>query len=149
MRNVLRPGIWLILLALCGCEVKVSVGDDKLPLGTFTCKALENDRCIEPTDRFPPTAEVIHMSYRTKDLPKQGEVYAIRWIAEDVGEAAPPNTVVATLEEKVTDNPAVATSYVVNSNMTKPTAGWPVGKYRIEVERAGKVETTARFSIAP
>ncbi|HUS66526.1 MAG TPA: hypothetical protein VMZ28_18440 [Kofleriaceae bacterium] len=149
MRHVVQLTIWIALLTLCGCEVKVSVGDDNKPMGTFACAALEDDTCAAPTDHFAPTVEVVHVVYRTKTLPKKDEVYTIRWIGEDVGQVAPPNTVIATLDEKVTDNPAVATSYSVHTHLTKPTAGWPVGKYRVEIERAGTIETTARFSIAP
>lgn len=149
MRHAVRLATWIALLAVCGCEVKVSVGDDDKPMGTFTCTALKNDTCADPTDRFPPTVEVVHVVYRTKTIPKKDEIYTIRWIGEDVGQVAPPNTVIATLDEKVTDNPAVATSYSVNTHLTKPTAGWPVGKYRVEIERAGTIETTARFAIAP
>lgn len=149
MRDVTRLARWIALVTVCGCEVKVSVDDDEKPMGTFTCTAIKDDACVEPTGRFARTVEVVHMVYRTKGLPKQGDVYVIRWVAEDVGQAAAPNTVIASLEEKVTDNPALATSYNVNSNLSKPTNGWPVGAYRVEVERGGKLETTARFKIDP
>jgi hypothetical protein len=149
MRDVLRLAAAITLLAISGCEVKVSVGDDDKPMGTFSCTAMKDGACVEPTDHFAPTVDVVHVSYRTKTLPKQGETYVIRWIGEDVGQAAAPNTVIATLEEKVTDNPAVATSYSVHTHLTKPTKGWPVGTYRVEIERGGTIETTARFSIGP
>ena len=148
MRLAVRRAALLALLALHGCDVTVKTGDGP-PLGTFTCTALKDNVCVEPTDRFPSTVDVVHMHFHTKDVPKNGDVYIIRWIAEDVGQTAAPNTLIATLEEKVSDSNVAVTSYRVNSHLTKPTKGWPVGKYRVEVERAGVIETTARFTIQP
>lgn len=119
-------------------------------MGTFTCKDIQNNACVSPTDRFEASVPVIHMSYKTADLPKPGEVYVIEWIAEDVGQAAPADTVIGTVNKEVEDAKGVAAStqnYFVNSSLTKPTKGWPVGKYRVEVKRGEKLETTARFSI--
>lgn len=116
-------------------------------VGTFTCKDVKDDACIDPTDRFEATAPVVHMTYKTKDLPKNGDVYQMQWIAEDVGDAAPANTVIATVEEEVKDAVDGMQNYVVNSRLSKPNNGWPVGKYRVEVKRGGNLETTARFSI--
>src|SRR5690348_158655 len=100
MKDVVRLASWIALLAVYGCEVKVSVGGDDKPMGTFTCAALKDDTCAAPTDHFAPTADVVHVVYRTKTIPKKDEVYTIRWIGEDVGQVAPPNTVIATLDEK-------------------------------------------------
>ena len=116
-------------------------------MGTFTCTDLKQDVCLDPTDKFAATAPVVHMTYKTKDLPATGGTYVIKWIAEDVGSSAPANTVIATLNESVTDVPAGAKNYVVNSKLSKPSAGWPVGTYRVEVSYGDKVVTTAPFSI--
>jgi hypothetical protein len=115
-------------------------------MGTFTCKDIKDDVCIDATDRFDPAVPVVHVTYKTKDLPKLGEVFVIDWIAEDVGEAAPANAVIRTLTREVEDEGPYKNS-VVNSSLTKPTAGWPVGKYRVEIKRKGELVTTARFSI--
>ena len=117
-------------------------------MGTFVCKDIQSDACIGATERFAADAPVVHVSYKTKDLPKNGDVYTIRWIAEDVGEAAKPNTVIASLEKKVEDVPSFGLKhYVVNSQLSKPTAGWPVGKYLVEIKLGDKVVTSARFEI--
>ncbi len=116
-------------------------------MGTFTCTDLKQDVCLDPTDQFAATVPVVHMTYRTKDLPENGGTYVIKWIAEDVGAAAPANSVIATLNESVTDAQAGMKNYVVNSKLSKPTNGWPVGTYRVEVSYGDKLVTTARFSI--
>ena len=122
------------------------VAADKM--GTFTCKDVKDDACIGPSDKFSADAPIVHVTFRTKDLPKDDDVYTIQWIAEDVGEAAKPDTVIATLEKKVTGMPDFGMkSYFVNSQLTKPTKGWPIGKYRVEIKLGEKLATTARFVI--
>lgn len=123
-----------------------TIGADQM--GTYTCKDIQEDVCVGPTDRFETTAPVVHVTYKTKDLPKNGDVYSFEWIAEDVGAAAPPNTVIATLDKEVKDVAAGLKNYVVNGRLTRPTKGWPVGAYRVEIEHQGKTVTTARFTIA-
>jgi hypothetical protein len=116
-------------------------------LGTVTCRDVKSDVCVDPTDQFEATAPVVHMTYKTRDLPKNGDVYEIKWIAEDVGEAAPANTAIDTVVMKVDDVVADTGSYTVNGSLTRPTEGWPVGKYRVEVKLGDELVTTARFAI--
>jgi hypothetical protein len=116
-------------------------------MSTFICRDIQNDVCVDPTDHFDANVPIVYMTYKTTDLPKAGDNYVIQWIAEDVGKAAPANAVIATLEEPVSAVPAGAKSYVVNSRLSKPSKGWPLGKYRVEVKLDGKLVTTARFSI--
>jgi hypothetical protein len=162
MRNTC---LWLaasLVLALTfGCKSKDTT-DSKQPaeakhepagsvsageMGTFTCKDIQNDACVGPTDHFDAAVPVVYVTYKTTDLPKTGDAYAIQWIAEDVGSAAPANTVIATLNEPVKDIAAGATSYTVNTHLTRPNKGWPVGKYRVEVKLGDKLVTTAHFTI--
>jgi len=137
-----------IALASGACKLQASdrsVGAEVM--GTFLCRDLKNDVCVEPSDIFEATVPVVHVTYKTKDIPKNGDVYVIQWIAEDVGQAAAANTVIATLNEEVKDAVPGLKNYVVNSRLTKPTNGWPVGKYRVDVKLADKTLTTARFVV--
>ena len=151
---MIRTFLAAALVIAFGCSKKSETTSNNSPstidpdkMGTFTCKDVQADACVGPTDRFDTTVPVVHVTYKTKDLPKVGEVYVIQWIAEDVGQAAPPNTVIGTLDEEVKAYEPGTSNYVVNSKLTKPTNGWPVGKYRVEIKRGDKLETTARFSI--
>jgi hypothetical protein len=116
-------------------------------VGTFICKDIVGDKCVDAGDHFARDIPALHMMFKTLDLPKAGDVYVIQWIAEDVGGAAPPNTVIATVNEPVADVASGVTNYQVDSKLTKPTNGWPVGKYRVEVKLDGALATTARFAI--
>ncbi len=158
LNKLLLVGVFVALAVGCKAkqsESKAATGDKPAEgsaivaeqMGTFTCTDLKQDVCLDPTDTFAATVPVVHMTYKTKDLPQNGGTYVIKWIAEDVGSAAPANSVIATLNEPVTDAQAGMKNYVVNSKLTKPNNGWPVGKYRVEVSYGDKLVTTARFSI--
>ncbi|HEY3807705.1 MAG TPA: hypothetical protein VGL61_34210 [Kofleriaceae bacterium] len=160
MRNT---SLWIaaaLAIALaCGCTSKPSeskpagtVSADQI--GTFTCKQDQyegpdgsSSPCVDSTDHFDAAVPVVHVTYTTPDLPKSGDAYAIQWIATDVGSAAPANTVIGTVNKTVADVSAAATSYTVNSSLKKPTNGWPVGKYRVEIKLGDKLVTTAKFAI--
>lgn len=116
-------------------------------IGTFICKDVVDDTGVEPTDRFDANAPAVHLMYKTLDLPKVGDVYVIQWIAENVGSAAPPNTVIGTLHEPVTELGFGVSNFQVTSRLTRPTMGWPIGTYRVEVKRGGALVTAARFVV--
>ncbi|HEX4455966.1 MAG TPA: hypothetical protein VH143_34130 [Kofleriaceae bacterium] len=166
MRNT---SLWIAALAValaCGCKSKESTEtkqEEPKPagttvsadqVGTFTCKTIENEGaagsnspCVDVTDHFDAAVPVVHVTYRTVDLPKSGDAYVIQWIATDVGQAAPANTVIATVNKTVEELPAATNSYTLNGYLTKPTNGWPIGKYRVEIKLGDKLVTTAQFAI--
>ena len=128
-----------------GCKGEVSTSSPEM--GTFMCAEVNKGLCVGPTDRFQPSVPVVHVLHRTTDVPRNGDVYEIQWIAEDVGQAAPPNSVITTVDKEVTEVVAGGTYYTLTSHLTKPTNGWPVGQYRVEIGLGGKPVTTARFAI--
>jgi hypothetical protein len=170
MRNT---SLWiaaaLAVALVCSCKSKESKQAEAKPaagptpaagtvsadqVGTFTCKTIQNEGadgsnspCVDSTDHFDATIPVVHVTYRTLDLPKSGDAYVVEWIATDVGQAAPPNTTIGTVVYTVEDLPAATKSYTVNGYLTKPTNGWPAGKYRVEIKRGEKLVTTAQFAI--
>lgn len=64
------------------------------------------------------------------------------WIAEDVGAAAPANT---KIDEATVTGPSG--DFSATFSLSKPNAGWPVGKYRVEVYAGEKIVATLKFSI--
>jgi hypothetical protein len=150
MRNMSLIAAAIVALA-CGCksapptDTKQPAESKPVQLGTFTCQGPAS--CVDSTDHFDATVAAVHVTFNTADLPKAGDRYAIQWIATDVGSAAPANTVIATVDEPVASVVAGATSYTVDNNLTKPTNGWPVGQYRVEIKLGDKLVTTAKFAI--
>jgi hypothetical protein len=116
-------------------------------MSTRMCKDIKDGVCVEPTDRFDKTSAVIYMTHETEGVPQLGQAFVTQWIAEDVGAAAPKNTVIATVRDEVKSIPPGTRNFTLSGRLTKPTAGWPVGKYRVEVKLEGRLVTTARFTV--
>ena len=96
---------------------------------------------IQPVGfEFPSTTPEIVFLCRA-NIPK-GTVITGNWIAEDVGNVAPPNHLINSAEVKF--DPAHP---LINFSMTKPDKGWPKGTYRLEVGVDGKVRHTERFVV--
>jgi hypothetical protein len=62
------------------------------------------------------------------------------WIAEDVGKMAPPNYKIG--EETLKNG--ISGSFT----LSKPTKGFPVGKYRLELYLEGKLTITVGFTVS-
>src|SRR5207249_11894402 len=83
----------------------------------------------------------LYAMFKTKGA-KDGDKARGVLIAEDVGDVAPPNTKV--LETKLDMEGDTEDG---DFNFSKPTNGWPVGKYRVEIYVNDKLATTAKFTI--
>ena len=90
---------------------------------------------------FTPDTFKIYALFKTKGA-KNGDKIRGVLIAEDVGSVAPPNTKV--LETKIDMEGDTEDG---DFNFSKPTKGWPTGKYRVEIYLNDKLATTAKFSV--
>jgi len=98
----------------------------------------------DETTTFTPDTEKIYALFATEGAKKGDKLRGVL-IAEDVGDVAPPNTKV--LETKLdvegdTDDG--------DFNFSKPTKGWPLGKYRVEINLNENAEpaASAKFTVA-
>ena len=95
----------------------------------------------DATTTFTPDTEKIYALFKTDGV-KSGDKMRGVLIAEDVGDAAPPNTKV--LETRIDMEGDTQDG---DFNFTKPTNGWPLGKYRVDVYLNGDLVTTAKFTV--
>ena len=103
--------------------------------------AIAKDSDTPPATQFASDVPKLYAFFKSTGTQK-GDTFRAVWIAEDVGAAAPKETKIdeATLAADQ-DNFAAAFS------LSKPTNGWPVGKYRTEIHVGDKLASTAKFSI--
>jgi len=97
----------------------------------ITYAALGTDRTadykiLNQSDVFARDTPKIVCVWRVKGV-KSGTALKGVWIAEDVGNAAPPNYKL--VEKSIT----ITVENEGSLNVTKPTNGWPVGKYLLEI----------------
>jgi V8-like Glu-specific endopeptidase len=90
---------------------------------------------------FASNTPKLYAMFKTKGA-KAGDKIRGVLIAEDVGEVAPANTkVLETILDMKGDTEAGDFSF------SKPTNGWPVGKYRVEIYVNDELATAAKFTI--
>lgn len=125
----------MFLIAIIISASVARAGDVKVKV-TLTTESED-----EPVTSFTADTPKLFAIFKTKGI-KNGDKVRGVLIAEDVGDAAPANTKVLektlTLEEDTDDG---------DFNFSKPTAGWPAGKYRIEIYVNDELATTAKFTI--
>lgn len=95
----------------------------------------------KPATSFTSDTPKLFAFFRSKGTEKGDKLRGV-WIAEDVGEAAPANTKID--ETTVT---ADEDNFHGAFSLSKPTKGWPVGKYKVEIHDEDELITTVRFTI--
>ncbi len=112
------------------------------------CRKIVDDKPFDVTTTFPRDAAALHGHWKSKDG-REGMVVRTVWIAEDVGKLAPPNT-------KVSENATRLGKGLTGTrgdywysafSLSRPTSGWPVGKYHAEIWFDAELVKTLRFTI--
>ncbi len=124
----------LVLCAAFGLSI-ARAGDAKVEV------AFAKDQETKPTDEFSADVPKIYAFFRSTGT-KKGDVLKGVWIADDVGDAAPKGTKID--EASLT---ADKDNFFGAFSLTKPTKGWPVGQYRVEIYQGEKLATTGKFKI--
>lgn len=115
--------------------------------GIAVCTRLDGDLCADPASELPASVELIRMSALVARAPGVGPSFVVAWIAEDVGEAAPANHTIGETPLAFKEVPPELTGFTIKGSLARPSKGWPLGKYRVEVRSGGKVVLAGRFSI--
>jgi hypothetical protein len=95
----------------------------------------------KPMKVFKPATAKVVLTANVKGAAK-GTALKAQWIAEKV-EGAPPNYLIDATELKAKEG-----SNDVTFSFSKPTAGWPLGAYRVELLVDGKVVEKVPFTVA-
>ena len=94
-----------------------------------------------PSTTFASNTPKLYAIFKTEGA-KAGDKIRGVLIAEDVGDVAPANTkVLETILEMDGD------TETGDFTFSKPTNGWPVGKYRVEIYVNDELATAAKFTI--
>src|SRR5436305_7755928 len=126
------PGFWIILLLSSSFAIAATV---KV---TVALSAAPQDN---PVSAFSADTPKIYAMFKTEGVSSGTKLKAVL-IAEDVGDAAPANTVV--LDKTLDLNEDTSDGAF---NFSKPDKGWPVGKYRVEFFANDTLATKAAFTI--
>ena len=117
-------------------EVKATAAPKKLSIG------LAGELTGEVTTSFNGDLPKIYARWQGNGLPAKAKIRAV-WIAEDVGDVAPPNYKLD--EATVTANrPDQFGTFTIS----RPNKGWPAGKYRAEFYVNDDLAEQVEFTIS-
>ncbi|MDQ0561971.1 hypothetical protein QO004_003772 [Rhizobium mesoamericanum] len=94
-----------------------------------------------PETTFARDTPKIFVRAQMTDAVKSGSEVVVSWIAVDTGGVAPPNYKI----DEVSLNVILAN--VIDSALSKPDSGWPVGDYNVVFSIDGKVMETTDFKV--
>ncbi|HZB47015.1 MAG TPA: tetratricopeptide repeat protein, partial [Pyrinomonadaceae bacterium] len=98
---------------------------------------------VNPSAVFAPDTPQLVCVWSVADIPSGGTTIKGVWVAEDTGGAAPPNYVIGETPYELAGPQPMAGRF----DLSKPTRGWPPGKYRLELHLAGRLAHTVAFRI--
>lgn len=101
--------------------------------------SLGKDATGPAEEYFTSSIPRIVLRWQTQFLPEKTKLRCA-WIAEDVGDTAPK-------DYHVEESFAVPTEPSGAFIVSRPTAGWPPGKYRVELYAGEHLAATAAFTI--
>ena len=103
--------------------------------------AIAKDSDTPPATTFASDVPKLYAFFKSTGT-RKGDTFRAVWIAEDVGAAAPRET-------KIDEGTLAADkdNFEAAFSLSKPTNGWPVGKYRTEIHVGDKLASTSKFSI--
>jgi hypothetical protein len=124
-----------LLIGMMICASVARGGDVKI---TVVTSAGEKGK---PATVFAADTPEIRATFKTKGA-KKGDKLRGEWIADDVGEAAPPNTKI--VEKTLTLEGDTDAGYFT---FLKPTNGWPPGTYHLDIYANDALATRVGFTI--
>lgn len=115
---------------------------------TLTDKVTGNDDPVGQKDVFNKDTTMIYVTWKS-DQVKRGQNIKAVWIADDTNNAAPPNYKIAEKGTAIEDGliGKVATYWTGKFTLSRPTAGWPLGKYHVDIYLDNQLIKTVKFSI--
>jgi hypothetical protein len=145
LSNPLSSAVVCAGITFCLCFIVIANPIRAAESGHLTYTALGSDRTadykiVNQGEVFARDTPKIVCVWRGKGI-ASGTVLKGVWIAEDVGNAAPPNYKI--VDKSIT----IQVENEGSLNVTKPTNGWPVGKYRLEIYLNDTLVKTLPFTI--
>jgi hypothetical protein len=128
--------IFALLIGVISCAEFAHAGD-----ATVEATMTTGPNGKETTTYARDVPKVFAM-FKTKGVSDGDKIRGV-WIADDVGDAAPKGT---KIDEKTLK--AEGDTEDGEFSLSKPTNGWPVGKYHLEIYVNDELATKLKFTIA-
>ena len=140
MRSTLPYLAIILLLAWTSATEAVAQSTRQRTLHAFVAA----DEQRKPRTQFSSDAAKIYVFWKGQAL-DVGDGIQATWIAEDVGQSSPKDTVIRRAHIKVYKSDDEGSIF-----LARPTGQtWPVGKYRVEFSINGSIAEVVKFTIIP
>jgi hypothetical protein len=103
--------------------------------------AIAVDQDTKPATTFAANVSKLYAFFKSTGTHEGDKLRGV-WIAEDVGDAAPKNYKID--EANLT---ADQDDFYGAFSLTKPTKGWPVGKYCVDIYNGDELAISVKFTI--
>lgn len=117
-------------------EVKATAAPKKISVG------LASELTGEATTQFPSKLPKIFARWQGNGLPAHAKIRAV-WIADDVGDVAPAGYKISEAATTATGADSFGTF-----TLSRPTKGWPLGKYHLDLYVNDAAAVSAPFTIS-
>ena len=140
MRSTL-PHLAIVFLLVCVTATEaVAQSSSRKSIHAFVAA----DEQRKPRTQFSPDIAKIYVFWKVQALDVGDKIQAT-WIAEDVGESSPKDTVIRQADIKVFKSDDEGSIF-----LARPTGQtWPVGQYRVEFSINGSIAEVVKFTIIP
>jgi hypothetical protein len=119
-------------------------------LPTFKCiltdKLAADGAPESEVDTFTKTTSNIYYVCQSDNVVQSQQVKAV-WIAVNTNNAAPANYKIDEKTLAVDANASSDKIWTATNSVSSPTAGWPLGQYKVELYVDDKLATSKLFSI--
>lgn len=135
MRRV-QHALWALTFSLATATAATAWADGFEDIILSSTKGAETSETTFATD----TPKIFVTAHMTDEV-KAGSKVVVSWIAVDTEGVAPPNY---KIDEVSLD---VVLANVIDSSLSRPNNGWPVGNYEVVFSIDGKIMETTDFEV--
>lgn len=104
------------------------------------------DNAAAEKKTFNKQTPMIYCVCHTKDV-KKGDVIKATWIAVDSHNVAPPNYKIDESNLTVSEDLSGGLTYTAKFSFSKPTRGWPIGRYKVDISVNNNPVTSKEFNV--
>ena len=138
----------LALVLLSTSLLNTVYAADKMP--EFDCvltdQILADKQPGGPKDTFIKTTPAIYFVCESSDLHKGQSIRSV-WIADDTYHVAPANYEIDEKTIQIDKELGKEQIYTANFSLSKPTKGWPAGKYHVDLYVNKQLVKSAKFTV--
>lgn len=134
-------------MTIDGVELTRTMAWIQARMGLTLCAQLKRGICIEGATAFKRDTAKIYATYAAREVPAEGTPFALSWVAADAGGVKDKVLTVTRLEAGKLDR-RKGSFFHITGSLSRPTRGWPVGTYRLDVLKKDARVASAEFTVS-